>query len=138
MSGLQFQVASAVRVAFNELLVAQGVLGLRRQQLEAAQTFQQGAARRVADGFASDFESVKAQGEVINAQKFLRAADSAVVSARVELNGILGREFGAPLEVAGSVEENIPARSSGDLVAAALAANPGLKVCRPCRPRSPS
>ena len=62
--GLRFQLTAAVRRAFAELLTAQGLVGLRQQQLESAQTFQQAAAKRAESGYASDFEAVKSQGDL--------------------------------------------------------------------------
>ena len=55
IEGLRFQLTAAVRKAFYEMLAAQSVIGLRRQQIESAQTFQQAATKRAAGGYASDF-----------------------------------------------------------------------------------
>lgn len=126
--GWRFQLTAAVRRAFSELLAAQGLMGLRRQQLDAAQTFQQAAARRAESGYASDFEAVKAQGDVINARKLLGTAEGEIAAARVELNFLLGREAGAPLEVAGAIEDSTAERPLPELIAAALARNPSLRV----------
>lgn len=127
IEGLRFQLAAAVRKTFYELLAAQGVVSLRRQQLESAQTFQQAATKRAASGYASDFEAVKSQGDVINAKKMLTAAQGEIASARVELNSLLGRDPSAPLEVDGTLDAP-PERPLADLLAAALAENPSLRV----------
>lgn len=126
--GLRFQLTAEVRKAFYELLAVQSIVGLRRRQLESAQTFQQAAAKRAESGYASDFEAVKSQGEVINARKLLQTAENQIAAARVELNGLLGRDPSAPLEVAGLLDDSIPARPIPDLVALALATNPSLRV----------
>lgn len=128
IAGLRFQLSAAVRRVFSELLAAQDIVGLRRQQLESAQTFQQAADKRAEAGYASDFEAVKAKGEVINARKLLQAAENQIAAARVELNGLLGRDPAAPLEVTGSLEELIPARPLPELIALALSTNPSLRV----------
>lgn len=128
INGLRFQVSAAVRKAFYELLAAQGILGLRQQQLESAQTFQQAVTKRAESGYASDFEAVKSQGEVINARKLLLAAENQIASARVELNLLLGRDPTASLEAVGALDGTLPARATADLVALALAGNPGLRV----------
>ena len=128
VEGLRFQLSAAVRRVFSELLAAQNIVGLRRQQLESAQTFQQAADKRAEAGYASDFEAVKAKGEVINARKLLQTAENQIAAARVELNGLLGRDPSAPLEVAGSLEDTVPARPIPDLVALALSTNPSLRV----------
>lgn len=126
--GLRFQLSAAVRKAFYEMLAAQSVIGLRRQQIESAQIFQEAATKRAAAGYASDFEAVKSQGDVINAKRLLAAAEGEIAAARVELNSLLGRDPSAPLEVAGPVIDPAAERALPDLLAVALADNPSLRV----------
>jgi cobalt-zinc-cadmium efflux system outer membrane protein len=128
IEGLRFQLTAAVRKVFYQLLSAQTIVNLRQQQLESAQTFHQAAARRAEAGYASDFEAVKAQGDVINARKLLQAAENQIVAARVELNSLLGRHPSAPLEVTGALEDTVPVRSMADLIALAMSVNPSLRV----------
>ncbi|MBS0163997.1 MAG: TolC family protein [Nitrospira sp.] len=128
IEGLCFQLSAAVRKVFYELLAAQNIVGLRQQQLESAQTFHQAATRRAEAGYASDFEAVKAQGDVINARKLLQTAENQIAAARVELNGLLGRDPFAALEVTGALEDPMPPRSMADLIALALSVNPSLRV----------
>ncbi|HVZ64187.1 MAG TPA: TolC family protein [Opitutaceae bacterium] len=128
IEGLRFQLAAAVRKAFYELLAAQGIVEIRQQQLESAQTFQQAATKRAASGYASDFEAVKSQGDVITAKKLLGAAEGEIAAARVELNSLLGRDPSAPLEITGVLAGAAPERTLPDLLAAALADNPSLRV----------
>ena len=120
IEGLRFQLSAAVRKVFYELLAAQSIVGLRRQQLESAQTFQEAAARRAEAGYASDFEAVKAQGDVINARKLLQTAENQIAAARVELNGLLGRNPSGPVEVTGALEDTAAPRPMADLIAQAL------------------
>ncbi|MFA6286127.1 MAG: TolC family protein [Opitutaceae bacterium] len=128
IEGLRFQVAAAVRKAFHELLAAQNIVGLRHQQLESAETFRQSAAKRAESGYASDFEAVKSQGDVINARKLLNSAHGRIASARVELNALLGRDPSAPLDVTGETNAPVPDRPLSDWVTQALASNPSLRV----------
>lgn len=128
VDGLRFQVAAAVRKAFHELLAAQRVIDVRRQQLESAQTFQEAAARRAASGYASDFEAVKSQGDVINARKLLVAAQGDIAAARIELNTLLGRDPSAPLEVVGDPDDRAPNLPLPALLALAENENPSLKA----------
>jgi cobalt-zinc-cadmium efflux system outer membrane protein len=128
IEGLRYQLSAAVRKAFYELLAAQKIIGLRHQQLESAQTFQQAAARRAETGYASDFEAVKSQGDVITAKKLLGAAEGEIAAARVELNFLLGREPLAALEVTGTLDDVAAKRLLPDLLAIALAENPSLRV----------
>jgi len=126
--GLRFQLSAAVRKAFYELLAAQRIIELRRQQLESAQTFQQAAARRAETGYASDFEAVKSQGDVITAKKLLGAAEGEIAAVRVELNSLLGREPFAPIEVKGTPDDVFANRSLPNLLDIAMAENPSLRV----------
>jgi cobalt-zinc-cadmium efflux system outer membrane protein len=128
IEGLRFQLAAAVRKTFYELLAAQSIIGLRQQQLESARTFQQAAARRAQSGYASDFEAVKSQGEVINAQKLLRAAEGQIAAARVELNALLGRDPSAPLEITGTLDDAPMERPLPELLSLAYARNPSIRV----------
>jgi len=128
IEGLRFQLTAAVRKAFYELLAAQNIVGLRRQQLESAQTFQQAAAKRAESGYASDFEAVKSQGDVINARKLLASAEGEIAAARVELNSLLGRDPSASLDVVGTLDDAVAGRSLPDLLAVALTDNPSLRV----------
>lgn len=128
LDGLRFQVSAAVREAFYELLAAQSIVNLRQQQIESAQTFQEAATKRAESGYASDFEAVKSQGDVINAKKLLRAAEGQIAVARVELNTLLGRSPSAPLEVAGTLDTDATLPSLPALLALAEENNPSLRV----------
>lgn len=128
IEGLRFQLAAAVRRIFYELLAAQSILGLRQQQLESARTFQQAAAKRAESGYASDFEAVKSQGEVINAQKLLRAAEGQIAASRVELNTLIGRDPSAPLEIAGTLDRVAVERPVSELLSLAYARNPSIRA----------
>jgi cobalt-zinc-cadmium efflux system outer membrane protein len=126
--GLRFQLAANVRKAFYELLAAQSVIGVRRDQLASAEAFAAATSRRAESGYASDFEAVKSQGDVIAARKLLVAAEGAIAAARVELNLLLGREAAAPVEADGTLTSDAGEIPVGDLVSAALAQNPSLRV----------
>jgi cobalt-zinc-cadmium efflux system outer membrane protein len=126
--GLRFQLSAAVRKAFYELLSAQRIIELRHQQLESAQTFQQAATRRAETGYASDFEAVKSQGDVITAKKLLGAAEGEIAAARVELNSLLGREPLALFEVTGTLDDVAAKRPLPELLAIAFSENPSLRV----------
>ena len=128
IDGLKFQLAANVRKAFYELLAAQRIVGLREQQLDSARTFQQAAARRAESGYASDFEAVRSQGDVINAQKLLRAAQGQITAARTELNLLMGRDPAGPLQADGSLDNNAPAFGVSALVGVALEKNPSLRA----------
>jgi len=126
--GLKFQLGASVRKAFYELVAAQRIVGLREQQLESAQTFQLGAARRAESGYASDFEAVRSQGDVINAQKLLRAARGQIAAAQTELNVLMGRDPVGPVLAEGELDDKAPTFPVATLVAIALERNPSLRA----------
>lgn len=128
VAGFRFQLTAAVRRAFTELLAAESIVGLRRRQLDSAQDFLAATTMRVEAGYASDFEMIKSRGDVINARKLLAAAEGDIASARVELNTLLGREPAAPLAIQGALDPSAGLTWPDDLVAKALAENPGLHV----------
>ena len=128
LEGLRFQLATAVRKAFYEQLAAQKIAALRKEQLASAETFQQAAARGVESGYASDFETVKSQSDVINAKKLLRSAEGQIVEARAELNTLMGRDPSAKLQVIGTLETVPSSYTKTDLLALAMARNPRLRT----------
>lgn len=128
IDGLRLQLAAEVRQSFYELLAAQSIVALRREQIESAKTFQSAAIRRVQSGYSSEFEAVKSSVDVLNATKLLRAAEGEIAVARVELNILLGRDPASPLEVTGSLDPTASTPALPDLIARSLANSPGLRV----------
>ena len=128
LEGLRFQLATAVRKAFYEQLAAQKIAALRKEQIASAETFQEAATKRVESGYASDFEVVKSQSDVINAKKLLRAAEGQIAEGRVELNTLMGRDPSATLQVSGTLEGAAPSYTKTDVLALAMARNPSLRT----------
>ena len=128
LEGLRFQLATAVRKAFYEQLAAQKIAALRKEQIASAETFQEAATKRVESGYASDFEVVKSQSDVINAKKLLRAAEGQIAEGRVELNTLMGRDPSATVQVSGTLEGAAPSYTKTDVLALAMARNPSLRT----------
>jgi cobalt-zinc-cadmium efflux system outer membrane protein len=128
LEGFRFQLATSVRKAFYEQVAAQQIVKLRREQIKSAQTFYDAAVKRAESGYASDFEAVKGQADLIDAQKLARAAEGEVATARIELNTLLGRDPAKPLDVTGNLENAAPGKTSGGYIALALARNPSLRA----------
>ena len=128
LEGLRFQLATAVRKAFYEQLAAQKIAALRKEQIASAETFQEAATKRVESGYASDFEVVKSQSDVINAKKLLRAAEGQIAEGRVELNTLMGRDPSATVQVSGTLEGAAPNYTKTDVLALAMARNPSLRT----------
>jgi outer membrane protein, heavy metal efflux system len=129
LEALRFQLTTAVRKAFYEMLAAQQIAALRTEQIESAKTFYQAAIKRAEGGYASDFEAVKGQAELIDAQKLARAAEGQIASARVELNTLLGRDPSAALKLTGTLRDAAPRRGAiGNFVTLAMTRNPSLRT----------
>lgn len=129
LEGFRFALAAKVRRAFYELLSAQRVTGLRNEQVGSAQTFVESSRKRAESGYASDFETVKSQAELIAAQRGLLDSQGKVTAARVTLNSLLGRSPSSALSVSGSLDSAAMRRtSSSGFLALALARNPSLRT----------
>ena len=132
-----FALAAKVRRAFYELLAAQKVTALRRDQVESAKTFVESARKRAESGYASDFETVKSQAELIAASAALLDAQGKVAAARVTLNtfGSVGADC--------SFGDRVRSRRSGPTQHARLNSSrsrwPAIRACArsACRPRPP-
>ena len=129
LEGFRFALSAKVRRAFYELLAAQKVTGLRNEQVGSATTFVESSRKRAESGYASDFETIKSQAELIAAQRGLFDSQGKVATARVALNTLLGRSPSAGLSVTGTLD-NVAMRpaSKSEFLALALARNPSLRT----------
>ena len=128
LEGFRFQLSAKVRKAFYQMLAAQQVIGLRSEQVESAKVFVASARKRAESGYASDFETLKSQADLIAAMKALQQAQGDVITARVTLNALMARNPAAPLEISGSLENLAPPGTARDYIALALARNPSLRA----------
>jgi cobalt-zinc-cadmium efflux system outer membrane protein len=128
LEGFRFQLSTDVRRAFFDLLAAEKIVGLRNEQVESARVFFSSSRERTERGYASEFETVKSQADLVAAQKALREAEAKRVEARVTLNALLGRQPAAPLDITGSLENLAPPGSRDIFRALALARNPSLRT----------
>ena len=128
LEGFRFQLAAKVRKAFYEMLSAEKVIALRREQVESAKTFVASAQKRAESGYASDFETMKSQAELIAANRSMQQAQGEVIAARVSLNTFMGREPSATLEISGTLENVAPRGGTGDYLALAMARNPSIRT----------
>lgn len=129
IEGFRFELKAKVRRAFYELLTAQKAAQLRQEQVESAQTFVQSAKKRAEGGYASDFEVMKSQADLIAAERDLLDSKGKIASARVTLNTLMGRSPSAQLSLSGNLE-GMPPRfgSPAELMALAMARHPSLRT----------
>jgi cobalt-zinc-cadmium efflux system outer membrane protein len=128
LEGFRFQLSTEVRRAFFDLLEAKEIVELRNEQVGSARVFFSSSQKRTEQGYASEFEALKSQADLVAAQKVLREAEAKEVDARVSLNTLLGRQPTAQLDIAGLLENLAPCGSGDTFRTLALARNPSLRT----------
>ena len=128
LTGFRNQLTTSVRRAFYTVLISRQVLGLKEQRLALAQTFVEAAHKKVAGGFAPEFEATKAEVEVVAAQKALHEARAQVVTARGALNTLLGHTPRAELELVGALNAEVAVPEEADFLHQVSTRNPSLQV----------
>jgi cobalt-zinc-cadmium efflux system outer membrane protein len=101
---------------------------VRRQQVESAKTFVESAKKRAEAGYASDFETIKSQADLIAAKKALQQAEIQITTARVGLNTLMARPAVSALELDGTLQNEQPRGSHADYIALAMARNPAIRT----------
>jgi cobalt-zinc-cadmium efflux system outer membrane protein len=128
LEGFRQQLRIEVQRAFYKALASARIAALRSEQVQSAETFLKAARKRVQSGYASDFESVKAQADWIAARKDLAGAIGEGRVAKLELARWMGAPEDTAFRVEGVLDSNAMPTRTGDPVAQALAANPSVKA----------
>jgi cobalt-zinc-cadmium efflux system outer membrane protein len=128
LEGFRYQVATKVRRTFYDLLASQKIVLSRRDQVESAKAFVESARKRAEAGYASDFETVKSQADLISASRALLQAEGRIAGARVTLNALMGRPATTPLEIRGGLDKLQIRGTRGDFLALAMARNPAIRT----------
>ncbi len=97
----QLNLRSLVKVAFYDLLLAQQDASLARRNLEIIEGVQRIVKARVKSGEAPQFESIKAEVEVLKARQQLARADNLVRVSRVTVDTLTGGSLGPSYVVQG-------------------------------------
>lgn len=97
----RLNLASQVKAAFYDLLLAQQEADLARQNLETVEGVARIVKARVTSGEAPQFESIKAEVEVLKARQQLTRSDNVVRISRVVVNTLTGGALGATYTVQG-------------------------------------
>lgn len=97
----RLNLASQVKVAFYDLLLAQQDAELARQNLETVEGVARIVKARVKSGEAPQFESIKAEVEVLKARQQLARADNLVRISRVAVDTFTGGALGPSYSVYG-------------------------------------
>ena len=101
----QLNLRSLVKVAFYDLLLAQQAVTLARRNLEIIEGVQRVVKARVKSGEAPQFESIKAEVEVLKARQQLARADNLVRVNRVAVDTLTGGSLGSSYIVQGDFSE---------------------------------
>ena len=97
----QLNLRSLVKVAFYDLLLAQQDATLARRNLEIIEGVQRIVRARVKSGEAPQFESIKAEVEVLKARQQLARADNLVRVNRVTVDTLTGGSLGPSYTIQG-------------------------------------
>lgn len=97
----RLNLSSQVKAAFYDLLLAQRGADLARQNLDTVEGVARIVRARVKSGEAPQFESIKAEVEVLKAGQLLARADNVVRISRVVVNTLTGGALGATYTVQG-------------------------------------
>lgn len=95
LSETRLNLTAQVKVAFYALLLAQQDAALARQNLEIVESVARIAKARVKSGEAPQFESIKAEVEVLKAKQQLARAENAVRVNRVVVDTLTGGALGS-------------------------------------------
>jgi cobalt-zinc-cadmium efflux system outer membrane protein len=128
LTAFQNELAARVRRAYDTLFLASGAVKLRERRLALAQEFVAAAKKRVDDGVASDFETTRAEIDMVRAQKSLRDARVQAAASRGNLNALLGRDPLTDIEVTDSTRLDLQLPDESTLLARIAEENPGLRV----------
>lgn len=97
----RLNLASQVKAAFYDLLLAQQQAHLARQNLDTVEGVARIVKARVKSGEAPQFEAIKAEVEVLKARQQLTRSDNVVRISRVVVDTLTGGALGATYTVQG-------------------------------------
>ncbi|HWF62886.1 MAG TPA: TolC family protein [Nitrospira sp.] len=97
----RLNLVSQVKVVFYDLLLAQQGADLARQNLDIVEGVARIVRARVKSGEAPQFESIKAEVEVLKARQQLARADNLVLNSRVVVDTLTGGALGPTYMVHG-------------------------------------
>lgn len=130
LEGFKLTLAGEVRAGFYDLLADEKITEVEEHRVQAAEMFVATAARRVEGGFAPVTERTRAQIDLIQAKRDVRAARTMVSVARNSLDLLLGRAATAPLALQGDLAAPPVEVSLERLITAARARHPDVRAQR--------
>ena len=124
--GLQNDLLARLDQRFFDMLRRQAELRASQEDLGIAEQIRSKVAVRVNTGESPRFELIKADTELLNAQKAAESASLRIAQARAALRGVVGPTLPTDFQVDGSLARSPAVPPLEDLRAEALARNPEL------------
>ncbi|MDD3329202.1 MAG: TolC family protein [Zoogloea sp.] len=124
--GLQNELLARLDQRFFDVLRRQAELRASQEDLGIAEQIRSKVAVRVNTGESPRFELIKADTELLNAQKAAESASLRLAQARAALRGVVGPTLPADFQVDGGLAYSPAVPPLDDLRAEALARNPEL------------
>ncbi len=124
--GLQNDLLARLDQRFFDMLRRQAELRASQEDLGIAEQIRSKVAVRVNSGESPRFELIKADTELLNAQKVAESARLRLAQARAALLSVVGPTLPADFQVDGSLARSPAVPALDDLRAEALARNPEL------------
>ena len=128
LEGFRSQLAVQIRRSYNSLAITRDALDLRKERVALCRTFLEAAQKRVDSAVAPEFESAKAEVELVAAKKELLQAQSECQTAQAVLNSLMGGEIAAPLTLANAPVIPVSATNDFYVKQMAMTENPTLKI----------
>ena len=124
--GLQNDLLARLDQRFFDMLRRQAELRASQEDLGIAEQIRSKVAVRVNTGESPRFELIKADTELLNAQKAAESASLRIAQSRAALRSVVGPMLPADFQVDGSLSRSPAVPPLDDLRAEALARNPEL------------
>ncbi len=126
----QINLLAEVKAAFYDIIRRKEERQIASEDLTLLEQVRARVKVRVETGEAPKYELIKADAELLNAQKTLQSADLRVAQARAILARLIGPAFRDEFEVAGDLTAPRELPSLGDLREEVLARNPVMAQSR--------
>jgi cobalt-zinc-cadmium efflux system outer membrane protein len=123
----RLRMTSRAKVAFDRVLADQMILMSETENLALSQTLTNRARIRLDAGDVPKLELLRSQVEEARAQNRLKQADARLAVSRSELNMLVGRKPGLPLELRGSLSFEAIVLNQGAIKKRATRSRPDLR-----------
>lgn len=123
----KLNLTAAVKIAFYELLLAQRVLDLAKQNGQIVEDVRRIVGVRVRSGEAPQFEAIKAEVEVLKANQLITRAENTVLVTRVAIDTLTGGALGSSFVITGEFETFRRDMTVNSLLARAAEKHPTLQ-----------